>query len=360
MIDRIYLEKLLEINPYSIKKQEKERTFLEIIKKLTEYHYHNCDNYRKILDHFRYNVNEIEKIEDVPFLPARLFKIFDFISVDRRDIVKILNSSGTTGQPSKIYLDSITAVNQARVLYKIISDVIGKKRLPMLIIDSENAIRNKELISARGAGILGFSVFGKERTFALNNNMEVEINVVEEFLKKHQEEEILIFGFTSFIWKYLYKEVILKKGTGNIDLSKAILIHGGGWKKLSEEKIDESTFKKILSKETGIKKIFNYYGMVEQTGSIFMECEEGKLHCSIFSDIVIRDNKLEVCDKKEVGLIEVLSILPHSYPGHAILSEDLGEMLGEDDCPCGRFGKYFKVHGRIKEAEIRGCSDTYG
>ena len=61
----------------------------------------------------------------------------------------------------------------------------------------------------------------------------------------------------------------------------------------------------------------------------------------------------------EEGIIEVLSIAPISYPGHAILTEDLGVVLGEDNCPCGRLGKFFKVIGRIPAAEIRGCSDTY-
>ena len=42
-----------------------------------------------------------------------------------------------------------------------------------------------------------------------------------------------------------------------------------------------------------------------------------------------------------------------------ILTEDLGTIYGVDNCKCGRMGKYFKVHGRIKSAETRGCSDTY-
>jgi hypothetical protein len=53
-----------------------------------------------------------------------------------------------------------------------------------------------------------------------------------------------------------------------------------------------------------------------------------------------------------------LSLLPHSYPGHSILTEDIGKLVGVDTCPCGRKGKYFKIFGRIKNAEIRGCSDT--
>jgi hypothetical protein len=34
-------------------------------------------------------------------------------------------------------------------------------------------------------------------------------------------------------------------------------------------------------------------------------------------------------------------------------------LLGEDNCQCHRLGKYFKITGRVKRAELRGCSDTY-
>ena len=61
----------------------------------------------------------------------------------------------------------------------------------------------------------------------------------------------------------------------------------------------------------------------------------------------------------EKGIVELVSVLPTSYPGHVLFTEDEGEILGEDDCPCGRKGKYFKIYGRIKNAEVRGCSDTY-
>ena len=91
-----------------------------------------------------------------------------------------------------------------------------------------------------------------------------------------------------------------------------------------------------------------------------MECEHGRLHASNFSDILIRNPKdFSMCKKGEKGLIQLVSVLPESYPGHSILSEDVGEIIGEDDCPCGRWGKTFKIYGRIKQAEVRGCSDTY-
>ena len=79
------------------------------------------------------------------------------------------------------------------------------------------------------------------------------------------------------------------------------------------------------------------------------------------SDIITRRAKdFSPCDFGERGIIELMSVLPSAYPGHIILTEDEGIILGEDDCPCGRKGKYFEILGRLKSAEVRGCSDTYG
>lgn len=87
----------------------------------------------------------------------------------------------------------------------------------------------------------------------------------------------------------------------------------------------------------------------------------GHLHASIWSDVIVRrPEDYGVCQVGEPGVLEVLSLLPESYPGHAILTEDMGVLLGEDDCPCGRLGKYFAITGRVPKAEVRGCSDTYG
>ena len=82
------------------------------------------------------------------------------------------------------------------------------------------------------------------------------------------------------------------------------------------------------------------------------------MHCSNFSDVEMVDNRLNVLPFQKKGLIK-LSTLPYSYPGHVILTEDVGEIIGEDNCKCGKKGKYFKVHGRAENAEVRGCSDTY-
>jgi phenylacetate-coenzyme A ligase PaaK-like adenylate-forming protein len=160
------------------------------------------------------------------------------------------------------------------------------------------------------------------------------------------------------VWKY-FIQALAKMGHF-LDLKNAILIHSGGWKKLEDEAVDNPTFKSVVQQTTGISRIHNFYGMVEQVGSIFIECEHGHLHAPAFADVLIRNpHDWSVCTNGTSGIIQVLSVLPGSYPGHSLLTEDTGVILGDDDCPCGRQGKFFKVGGRIARAEIRGCSDTH-
>lgn len=350
---------LLSRNPFEMEKHEKSQALLEGLISLSQYHATHCSEYGKILENLNVDLKHITKIEDIPFIPVRLFKLFDLMSIPKDQVFKTMTSSGTTGQRvSKIFLDKDTALNQQKTLVKIVSTFTGISRTPMLVIDSPSVVKDRKMFSARGAGILGFSIFGSNVTYALNDDMSINLEATSSFLEKHKGKSIFIFGFTFMIWQYFLKELINKNC--RFDMSSATLVHGGGWKKLASESISNETFRKTLKDVAGISRIHDYYGMVEQTGCIYMECEHGYLHASHFSDIIIRRSKdFAVCNINERGLIQLLSLLPKSYPGHSILTEDEGTIIGEDDCQCGRKGKYFKIFGRIKNAELRGCSDTH-
>lgn len=341
-------EYLFSLPPYSLDHGEKEKLYGAFLKKLSAHHSRNCPPYQRIV-----NVAG----ENAP-LPVRLFKQYELRSIPPEQVIKTMTSSGTTGQQvSRIYLDRATSARQSKALSKIVSDFTGKSRLPMLVVDSKAVLKNRNMFSARGAGILGFSMLGRDLTYALDENMEIDWPVLDAFCEKYRDQEVLMFGFTYMIWQHFYQPL---KSQGRRLPLKGVMIHGGGWKKLQDSAVDAEEFKAGLMGVTGLEKVLNYYGMVEQTGSIFMECEHGHLHASIFSDIAIyRPEDFQPCGFHEKGLVCLTSLLPTSYPGHILLSEDEGELLGEDDCPCGRKGKYFKIHGRMKGAEIRGCSDTY-
>jgi len=350
---------IFETPPYSLNKVAKEEILSFYLSRLSHHHYLSCELYRKMMDGVGYNPHLDYHFTDLPFLPVRLFKMMDLCSVPKEEVVKTMTSSGTSGQAvSRIFLDRETSSNQTKVLTKIVSSFIGTKRVPMIIIDTESVVKDRLFFSARGAGILGFSMFGSKRIYALNDQMEINHDEVQAFMEQYKGERIFLFGFTFMIYQHFIKE-LLKNGI-KLDLSNAVLIHGGGWKKLISESVSSIEFREMLHNICGINYVHDYYGMIEQAGTIYMECESGHLHASVFSDIIIRrPHDFSLADLGEKGIIQVLSILPKSYPGHSLLTEDEGVLLGEDDCTCGRLGKYFRIIGRLKNAEIRGCSDTY-
>lgn len=355
-------EEILALEPYGLAHEEKGKLLRRELIELTEHHRRNCVPYARMLAALgatKERVAAAQSVSELPFLPVRLFKEMELLSVPRAEVFKTMTSSGTSGQAvSKIFLDRQTATNQQKTLVRLVETVTGHGRLPMLIIDCPSVVKNRAMFSARGAGILGFSMFGRKRLYALDDEMRLRLPEVRAFLAEHAGEKILVFGFTFMIWQHFYRA--LKAAGERLPLENAVFIHGGGWKKLAAEAVSPADFNAALRSVCGVQRVVDYYGMVEQTGAIYLECEAGHLHASTYSDVIVRrPQDFSVAERGERGIIEVVSLLPASYPGHILLTEDEGRVLGEDDCPCGRKGKYFEVLGRLKHAEIRGCSDTY-
>ena len=241
--------------------QESFSVFTNVLNKLTKYHYQKSKDYKKILDGLNYNPNNFSSIEQLPFLPARLFKSFDMLSIEKSEIFKTLSSSGTTGtNTSKIYLDKLNASNQIKVLEKIIRKKIGNKRLPMLVLDKNNNFSNNQYFNAQRAAISGFSLFAKKIIYLLDNENNINLRALSNFLEKNGKNKFIIFGFTSNIFTHLIER--LPKGINSKELlSNAMIIHGGGWKNLENKKINNFKFKSLLSDKLGLKKnnIINYY-----------------------------------------------------------------------------------------------------
>ncbi len=352
-------EEILKSGAFSLPSGEKQKLFSDGMTELTRHHRKACPEYGRLLQALGCPEEQSYSEETVPFLPVSLFKEMNLCSVPKEEVFKILTSSGTTGQKvSKIYLDAETSANQQKALAHIVSDFLGPNRIPALMLDTRQVLKDRTMFSARGAGIMGFSVFSSRICFALDKNMKLDLDGIRKFLEEHRGEPVLLFGFTYIIWKHVIR--VLEEMGEHWEIPNGILIHGGGWKKLNTEAVTPEEFKARTAAVTGITRISDYYGMAEQTGCIYMECPCGHLHASVWSDVLIRrERDYSICGPGEEGVIQVLSLLPRSYPGHSILTEDKGILLGEDDCPCGRLGKYFRVTGRVPKAEVRGCSDTY-
>lgn len=347
--------------PYGVPQPQKEKRFLESMRFLTAHHYKNCQAYRNVLDrvfHGRRS-SEFESLAEAPFLPISMFKDFELKSIPESAVFKVLTSSGTTGQKvSRIFLDRDAAQWQSRVLVKIVQHFAGKHRRPMVIVDHPGVIKDRSSFSARGAGILGMSQFGREPFYALRDDMSLDFEGLEKYLSKWNRQGVLVFGFTFMVWQHLI--LPLEREKKKLHLRESMLVHSGGWKKLADLAVDGASFRRRVEACTGASPVLNFYGMAEQVGSVFFEDTLHDLHASLFSEIIVRDPvTLRPLPHGESGLIQVLSMIPASYPGHSILTEDIGVIRGEDDEPSGMKGKHFEILGRVPRAELRGCSDTF-
>jgi len=330
---------------------------LDELSQLTNHHKKNCKLYKWYIDTIFTGKKKFKSLEEIPWIPVRAFKNHELKSVENHEVFKVMQSSGTSGIKSKIFLDKENARAQQIKLIEVFTKRFGKSRFPMLVIDSEKTIKDSANFSARTAAINGFGIFSKFKTFALDDKMKIDEEKLIDFLKKVSGTTFFIFGFTSVIWKFFLKNSKLKKL--NFDFSKSFLIHGGGWKKLENEKVSKGEFKKKIKEVLGCKKIHNYYGMIEQTGSIYLECENGNLHAPDGSDFIIRSlENFAPLKANQEGLIQLFSNIQTSYPGHSILSEDIGKFLPLSHCKCGSKKKVLKILGRVKKAEVRGCSDA--
>ncbi len=351
------LQALLAAPVYGLPQTQKSRLLLRRLNALSQWHQQQCPAFARILEGYGWDVGA-SGYEALPYLAVRLFKHLLLASVPEAERFKTLTSSGTTGAVSRIVLDRSTAALQSKVLVSLLQDFIGKQRLPMLLIEQPALIQNRSGFSARGAGALGLSFLGRDHHYALDEQMQPNWPVIDAFCDRYANQPVLIFGFTFMVWQCLL-EPLRARGL-QLPLQQGILFHSGGWKKLQHLAVDNAAFKRRCQQQLGLDRVHNFYGMVEQVGSVFVECEAGHLHAPAMADVLVRDPlTLAPVPLGQPGLLQVLSALPYSYPGHSVLTEDLGVLLGEDDCPCGRHGRYFSVLGRQQGAEVRGCSDTF-
>lgn len=348
------LDLLPALPPFGHSQADKAVWLLDGLKRLTRHHMDFCPGYAAWVEAAFAPPETAERLADLPWLPVGVFKSHLLSSVPEQEVVRVLTSSGTSGQAvSRITLDAATATRQGRALAAIMQAALGPKRLPMLIVDGQSAISRNAPLSARGAGILGMMPFGCRHAFLLDENMDVMNDVLVDFLEHHGGTPFLIYGLTSLVWTHLPRA----RAAQGEALANGILIHGGGWKTLADQGVENTIFKAELKRQTGLARVINFYGMAEQVGSVFLEGEDGLLHAAAAADVIVRDPvTLREVPPGTPGLLQVVSLLPSSYPGHSILTEDWGMVAAIDSGDWK--GKAFTVLGRIRQTELRGCADT--
>ncbi|MBU1975756.1 MAG: GH3 auxin-responsive promoter family protein [Nanoarchaeota archaeon] len=359
-------DELLEREPYDLDEKEKQAVYAPALKESFGFHYNNCPQFKSFVDSQGFDMKSDYALEDMPYLPIGIFKEVELVTGSKDLIKTMIKSSATTsGKPSMIPLDDITAKRQQVALRKIMSSYMGTDRMLFIVLDARSTASKQGIkTSSRASAIRGLSQFAKSMKFILDDDLKLD---VDEFKKAvagiENDQKICIFGFTWLIYKVFLG---LQKDKAAMDMftsafthTENIVLHIGGWKKLKDIAVEKEQFNKEIGSLCNSDHIIDFYGMTEQLGTVYPDCKEGYKHVPLYSDLIIRDPAtLEPLGIKKAGLMQLSTPIPNSYPGINLLTEDIGEIRGIDDCKCGRRGKYFLFRKRSEKAPIKGCGDT--
>ena len=358
------IESLFAESPYGMDSSRRRSALLELLKGQIAYACERNDGFRNYVLHWPISFQDANDIADLPYLPVGVFKANPPLAlVPPEEVKRTLTSSATTGQvPSRIVLDGSTSRRMAKGALTIVRDFIGPTRRPYLVIDTPENLAAQGQIGARGAAIQALRSFATEIVCCLQSpdtgSSELELEKLLSCAEKWKENEVLVYGFTYVIWTQLVQP--LQRLGITLDLPNVRVLHSGGWKRLEQQSVTRDVFNRGVASvfRCSPNRITDYYGMVENVGVIYPDCEHGNKHVPAFADVIIRDPlTLAPLGPGRKGLIQVCSVLPTSFPGHLLLTEDTAEVISDDGCPCGRRGPSFRFAGRVPKAEVRGCGN---
>jgi acyl-CoA synthetase (AMP-forming)/AMP-acid ligase II len=358
------IERLLSVAPYRQHPEERLSILLTLLQDELEYACGENPRFRNYVNHWPLDFRSARRIADLPYLPVGMLKADPPLSlIGTREVKRTLMSSATTGQtPSRIVLDSLTARRMTKGTIAIAQDFIGPARRPYLVVDVPGSAGGGPELGARAAAIRGLQPFAKEVTYCLSLNKKRELELdrgkLLNFAKERRESSVLVYGFTYILWNYLV-EPLMAVGM-SLDMPNVQILHSGGWKRLEDQAVDKKAFNEGLAQVFGCSsdRVIDFYGMVENVGIIYPDCPAGNKHVPAFGDVIVRDPlTLEPVSEGEQGIVQVCSVLPTSFPGYLLLTEDVAEVIGYDGCPCGRRGMFFRFVCRVPKVETRGCGN---
>jgi phenylacetate-coenzyme A ligase PaaK-like adenylate-forming protein len=297
------------------------------------YQANNCVVYHEFLSLLQININEVKRINQIPFLPIQFFKSHKVIA-SNLPIQQIFLSSGTTGNTqSKHHITDLELYKKSyskgfECFYGNIEDYTVLALLPAYLERDGSSLiyMVNDLIKKSKKPKSGFY---------LNNLDELCENLLE--LDKNNQK-VLLIG-VSFALLNLVEQF-------NFNLKNVIIMETGGMKGRRKELIREELHE-VLRNGFGIKKIHSEYGMTELLSQAYSK-SDGIFECPPWMKILIRDTEdaLSILPEGKSGGINVID-LANINSCSFIATQDLGKSYTNGT---------FEVLGRFDNSDIRGCN----
>lgn len=358
------IAQLLREPLYQADSDTRRARLLDLLREVTAHHMAHCAPYRTFCRKRGVDPAAITRLEDLPFLPTSIFKDTLLLSIPEDQVFRELRSSATTsGRSSRIGLDRENNRRWTLSMQRMLLERIGDERLRTMVLDEPSVIGRSGVVSARASMTRSLLFAASEVDTCLTAQGDVlalDRERLAGFLAASGDGRgSMVFGFT-FILHFHVIRPLLERGL-SFDLPGLKILHAGGWKKLEALKVTSGQLLEDCRRCFGTppENVVDIYGFSEQGGLLYPTCEHGRRHTPLWSEVVCRDPlSLEALPPGREGLMQYLTPIQTSYPGHSVITEDVGVILGRDDCPCGRKGTTFRVLGRSQTAtEERGCGD---
>ena len=303
---------------------EFEAAALELFRRQAE----QCPPYSEYISLLGVNPAEVNRVEDIPFMPIEFFKWRDVYCGEGKP-EKVFTSSNTGGTvASRHMMQSLALYEQAftRAFEQFYGATEGWSiygLLPnYLQRDGSSLVYMVDRLIARcGSG--GFYLDEYEKLIA---------DMAADAKPK------ILLGVSYALWD-LAEQYAPK-------LENTIVMETGGMKGQREE-LPKSEFHKILTEAFGVEKIHSEYGMAELTSQAYSS-GDGVFRAPAWMRVVVRDvnNPLKMLPAGSRGAVSIIDLANISSCAF-IATQDVGRTFADGT---------FMIEGRLSGADIRGCN----
>lgn len=313
-----------------------EQDFLKAALKTFRYQYENVDIYRKFVDFLKKDVEKIDRLEEIPFLPIEMFKNHQILDKNAKADL-FFQSSGTTQMNlSKHHIADPEKYEES--IYRSFEQFIGKPEdfiflglLPSYLEKQHSSLiyMVDYLMKKSGKPENGYFLYNHTELFDLLNTLN--------------GQKVILFGVSFALLDFLDTLKSL-----NLSVSQSLnltVIETGGMKGRKEEMTKDELLV-ILQNGFKTEKIYSEYSMTELLSQAY-SLGKNEYTCPNWMKVMIRNAEDPFAYEKEgrtgaVNIIDLANIHSCSF----IATQDLGKITGEK----------FQVLGRIDHSDIRGCS----
>jgi phenylacetate-coenzyme A ligase PaaK-like adenylate-forming protein len=309
------------------------KQFEKIALKVFRFQYQNNLVYRQFCDLMKVSIEDVKRLDQIPFLPIGFFKSHAVVS-NQEKTQETFISSGTSGAITSQHLVTDLRLYEQSYrqafanFYGNIEDFVILALLPSYLDRSGSSLiyMFDDLIK---------QTKNTDSGFYLNNYNEL----IDKLISLDKAgKTVLLLGVT-----YALLDLIELQ---NFSLSNTIIMETGGMKGKRKEMIREELHEK-LSNGFGVQNIHSEYGMTELLSQAY-SLGNGIFECPNWMDIKIRDTEdaLTYIENGKTGGINVID-LANINSCSFIATQDLGKKHNNNS---------FEILGRFDNSDIRGCN----